>query len=178
MINGRRPTHEEHLALVEMWRNTMSVPWRTGTVLAEAGFTCIDDLAGLTETQLKRVRGVGNVARKHVQELLERHGRELTGGFKAKRSPKPAQAIELGKRLAALRIAKGITQHQLGETFGVRSNQIARWERGADSPRVPMIVALGCFYDVDLHWLLTGKHWVTTRKNGTRDFIAVFKGAR
>lgn len=68
----------------------------------------------------------------------------------------------IGSRLAAIRVARGLTQRQVADLLGVISNQVARWERGAGIPRVPMLIAIARYFDIDLHWLLTGKHWTPT----------------
>lgn len=50
--------------------------------------------------------------------------------------------IELGRRLAELRKAKGWTQVQFAEVSGVSSTYIARIEKGHHSPSVEMLQRL------------------------------------
>ncbi len=56
--------------------------------------------------------------------------------------------LEIGDRLRAARLARGVSQHDLGEAIGVRQQQIARWEaasyRTASLSRVAAVAeALG-----------------------------------
>ena len=50
--------------------------------------------------------------------------------------------IEIGRRLAELRKAKGLTQVQFAEVSGVSSTYIARIEKGHHSPSIEMLQRL------------------------------------
>lgn len=52
------------------------------------------------------------------------------------------------RRLAELRIARGLSQRQLADLVGTTSNQISRWERGIQRPRDPFKVALARVLEV------------------------------
>jgi transcriptional regulator with XRE-family HTH domain len=49
---------------------------------------------------------------------------------------------QIGRTLAALRVARGWTQGELGERSGVAKAQISRYERGADTPAPRTLSAL------------------------------------
>lgn len=52
-------------------------------------------------------------------------------------------------KIAAARIAAGITQAQLAEKLGVIQQQIARWETGESEPRTSTLKKIGEALGVD-----------------------------
>lgn len=65
---------------------------------------------------------------------------------------------KIGKFLAKLRMAKYLTQDQLGEKIGVTNKTVSRWENGNYLPPVEMLQILSKFYDVGINELLSGEH--------------------
>lgn len=61
------------------------------------------------------------------------------------------------KRLQRLREQKGISRRVLSELCGLGTNQIARYERGEQSPNATSLVALAEFFDVTVDYLLCRK---------------------
>lgn len=75
--------------------------------------------------------------------------REITDGYR--------HAGVLGKKLARLRLARGLTQGELAEKSGVRLETICRIERGATNPTIGTLErlgkALGVRVSIDFHRL-------------------------
>lgn len=61
---------------------------------------------------------------------------------------------QAGEHLRALRKAKGLTQEQLAERFGVSSRTVSRWETGGNLPDVATLLELADFYETDIRALL------------------------
>lgn len=62
----------------------------------------------------------------------------------------------LGRRLAALRSERGVSQLALAEQAGINRVSIARIERGHQLPRYTTLIALAGALDVPMERLLTG----------------------
>jgi len=61
---------------------------------------------------------------------------------------------EVGKRLAELRQAKGLTQKQLAETLGTAFQNIAYWERSASAPPGNVLPKMSSIFGVSVDELL------------------------
>jgi ribosome-binding protein aMBF1 (putative translation factor) len=59
-----------------------------------------------------------------------------------------------GRRLAARRAARAMTQRQLAAEMGVSQSAINTWENGRALPRWPQIRQLASLLGVNPHWLL------------------------
>ncbi len=64
--------------------------------------------------------------------------------------------VQIGRYLAALRRASGLTQDALGEMLGVQGKTISRWETGVYLPPVEMLQALSQRYQLTINELLSG----------------------
>ena len=62
--------------------------------------------------------------------------------------------ICLGENIRTLRIAKGVTQEQLGYELGVTSQAVSRWENGATYPDITMLPVIADFFDVSMDDLM------------------------
>lgn len=64
----------------------------------------------------------------------------------------PLHAFEPGRTVRAARLRAGLTQRALGERLGTTQSAIARWESGAESPRLTTLAALlrACGVEVDV----------------------------
>jgi transcriptional regulator with XRE-family HTH domain len=61
--------------------------------------------------------------------------------------PKHNKTINLiGHRLRWLRIEKGLTLREMAEKLGVAAQTISNYERGANMPKSPMLIALAKFF--------------------------------
>ena len=47
--------------------------------------------------------------------------------------------MKLGKRIADLRKAQGMTQAQLAEKLGITDKAVSKWERGLSNPDVTLL---------------------------------------
>lgn len=62
-----------------------------------------------------------------------------------------------GSFFKELRGAKGLTQEQLAEHFGVSGRTVSRWETGRNMPDLDVLIEMADFYEVDLRELLDGE---------------------
>lgn len=66
--------------------------------------------------------------------------------------PTPLHSLRPGAVVRAARREAGLTQRALAERFGTTQSAIARWEAGADAPRLDTLAALlqACGVEADL----------------------------
>ena len=64
---------------------------------------------------------------------------------------------KIGKFIAALRKAQGLTQEQLGEKLGVTNKTVSRWENGNYMPDVEMLSLLSEEFGVSINELISGE---------------------
>lgn len=62
----------------------------------------------------------------------------------------------LGKRIAALRKEKGLTQEELAEKLGVSPQAVSKWENGQSCPDISLLPLLAEFFGVTTDHLLMG----------------------
>lgn len=67
------------------------------------------------------------------------------------------EAATLGDRLAAARMAAGLSQAQLAARLGVRPATLRNWEDDRSEPRANRLQVLAGLLNVSLGWLLTGR---------------------
>lgn len=65
--------------------------------------------------------------------------------------------LKIGRFLAELRTASGLTQEQLGEEIGVTNKTVSRWECGNYLPPAEMLQILSDRYNVSINELLAGQ---------------------
>lgn len=65
--------------------------------------------------------------------------------------------LKIGSFLQALRKAKGITQAELAEYFGVSPKTVSKWECGEALPEIPLLQAIAEYYEVTIDEILKGK---------------------
>ena len=63
----------------------------------------------------------------------------------------------LGKRIAALRREKGMTQEELAERLGVSPQAVSNWENGQSCPDISLLPRLAAIFGVTTDLLLTGE---------------------
>ncbi len=66
--------------------------------------------------------------------------------------------ITLGKNIRALRKERKFTQEQLSEALGVTVGAVSKWESGACTPDISLIIALARFFETSVDVLL-GYEW-------------------
>lgn len=64
------------------------------------------------------------------------------------------QKETLGKRIAALRKEKGLTQEQLAEKVGVSAQAVSKWENDVSCPDITLLPLLADLFDVSVDELL------------------------
>lgn len=62
----------------------------------------------------------------------------------------------IGKRIKALRKAKGLTQAQLAEVLNIADNSLAKIETGARTPSLDLLVDMVKFFEVKLDYIVFG----------------------
>ncbi len=65
--------------------------------------------------------------------------------------------VEFGRRVRELRIMKGMKQEDLANEMGVSYVHLNRIECGKNGPSIDLLLALSCFFDVSIDYLVTGK---------------------
>ncbi len=65
-----------------------------------------------------------------------------------------------GKRLKELRLAKGLTQQELGEQINVTKVSICCYEKGTRTPTVDTLIDLSNVFNVDYSYFLGGDSFV------------------
>ena len=71
----------------------------------------------------------------------------------------------IGRNLASLRKARGLTQGQIAEKFNYSDKSISKWEHGEMVPDVETLLALADFYGVTVDFLLTKDAGVNHKEN-------------
>lgn len=59
-----------------------------------------------------------------------------------------------GKQLKELRLAKGVSQRELGKVFNVCNQTISFWETGSREPDFDTLVEIARYFDVSIDSLL------------------------
>ncbi|MGN0401666.1 MAG: helix-turn-helix domain-containing protein [Acetatifactor sp.] len=65
--------------------------------------------------------------------------------------------IQIGKFIAELRKARGLTQEQFGEKVGVTNKTVSRWETGAYLPPADALLSMSEMYEVSINEILSGR---------------------
>lgn len=58
--------------------------------------------------------------------------------------------MEIGNQIKALRLRKGVTQETLAQHFGVSSQAVSKWERGAATPDIELLPQLSAYFGVSI----------------------------
>lgn len=66
--------------------------------------------------------------------------------------------FEVGRRVAAARIAHGMTRHQLSLRINVDPHTIGRIERGDVFQRIDVLSRISNVLEVSLNWIAFGNH--------------------
>ena len=72
---------------------------------------------------------------------------------------------DIGKRIQALRIKKGLSQEALADELLVTRQSVSKWELGQALPDIENIVALSSFFDVPTDAILTGERVSFSKSN-------------
>lgn len=69
--------------------------------------------------------------------------------------------ILVGKQIASLRKAKGLTQNQLGERLNISFQAVSKWERGEALPDISILVDLANILETTTDHILNGGQRIT-----------------
>ncbi len=76
----------------------------------------------------------------------------------------------LNERLKNLRLAKGLTLQQVGDSFGISKVSVSTWESGKTNPGRKRLEQLADLYGTSIQFLVTG---IDNEKFGTSDDVKV-----
>jgi transcriptional regulator with XRE-family HTH domain len=76
----------------------------------------------------------------------------------------------LNERLKNLRLAKGLTLQQVGDSFGISKVSVSTWESGKTNPGRKRLEQLAELYGTSIQFLITG---IDNEKFGTSDDLKV-----
>ena len=79
----------------------------------------------------------------------------------------------IGRNLASLRKARGLTQGQIAEKFNYSDKSISKWEHGEMVPDVETLLALADFYGVTLDYLVHDQTAESLEEVGKNDYQAI-----
>lgn len=71
---------------------------------------------------------------------------------------------KVGRQIAALRKAKGITQSELGERIGVSFQAVSKWERGETLPDTAILPDLAKILETTVDYILLGSERIVEYK--------------
>ncbi len=71
---------------------------------------------------------------------------------------------KVGKQIAFLRKAKGITQSELGERIGVSFQAVSKWERGETLPDITILPDLAKILETTVDYILLGSEKIIEYK--------------
>ncbi len=91
-----------------------------------------------------------------------------------KESPRVNQAVQIGKRIAAARKAKHMTQERLGERLGVSFQAVSTWEQGKFIPDPDHLPMLAEVLDISLDALFSKEEYRWEMKPVNYDFSHMF----
>lgn len=64
----------------------------------------------------------------------------------------------LNERLKNLRLAKGLTLQQVGDSFGISRSSVSSWESGTNQPDPRKLEKLANLYGTSVHFIVTGQN--------------------
>lgn len=79
----------------------------------------------------------------------------------------------IGRNLASLRKARGLTQGQIAEKFNYSDKSISKWEHGEMVPDVETLLSLADFYGVTLDYLVHDQTAESLEEVGKNDYQAI-----
>lgn len=58
--------------------------------------------------------------------------------------------MEIGNQIKSLRIRKGVTQEEMARHFGITSQAVSKWERGAATPDIGLLPDISAYFGVTI----------------------------
>jgi transcriptional regulator with XRE-family HTH domain len=84
--------------------------------------------------------------------------------------PPTKTAPRFGQRMAAFRVARGLSQAQLGEALGMKRGLIAYYERSARNPSLELVEKIAAFFGVSVAELLNDTARATRKPGPASQF--------
>jgi len=78
---------------------------------------------------------------------------------------------ESGKRIAALRKERGMTQEQFAERMNIGLSTLGKLERGLQRPSIDLLIEMAFFFHVSTDYLLLGDEVQKDTARDTIDFV-------
>jgi transcriptional regulator with XRE-family HTH domain len=79
--------------------------------------------------------------------------------------------VHVGHRMRALRIARGLSQAELGESLGVSFQQVQKYEKGLNRVSAGRLQRVAELFDVPVASLLGGQQKKTSEPDRTFEFL-------
>lgn len=77
----------------------------------------------------------------------------------------------IGSRLKELRLARGVTQSELGKVLGVTKASVCCYEKGARTPTIDNLIDLVNYFGVSADFLLGCDKIVLTKKDKPKTYL-------
>ena len=61
---------------------------------------------------------------------------------------------KIAEKLVELRTSKGVTQEEVAQSLSISNKTVSKWENGASTPDLPMVIELAKYYSVTTDTLL------------------------
>lgn len=87
------------------------------------------------------------------------------------------ELIALGRRIAEIRIKRGLTQEKLAELTNYSTNHIAKLESARTNPSFDLLVNLSCALDVEISELFQVKENKTIKQVRT-ELVSIIKKSK
>ena len=80
-------------------------------------------------------------------------------------------APKFGQRMAAFRVAKGLTQFQFADALGMTRNQVAYYERSSKNPSMEVVAKIAAFFNVTVGELLNDQSKTRKKPGPPSQFV-------
>ena len=81
---------------------------------------------------------------------------------------------KIAEKLVELRTSKGVTQEDVAQSLSISNKTVSKWENGASTPDLPMVVELAKYYGVTTDTLLGLSE--DKKQSTTEEIRSLFKG--
>ena len=81
---------------------------------------------------------------------------------------------KIAEKLVELRTSKGVTQEDVAQSLSISNKTVSKWENGASTPDLPMVIELAKYYGVTTDTLLGLSE--DKKQSTTEEIRSLFKG--
>lgn len=75
-----------------------------------------------------------------------------------RKKPIPLEVVKFGKRIKELRTERGMSQMDVGASIGIDRENIRKYEKGLQEPKLSTVIKFAKVFDVTFDELLTKCH--------------------